>query len=240
LDPETVVALLNDYLSSMTEIILEEAGTVDKFEGDAIMAFWGAPLDQEDQALRACRAALRQRAALSILNQRFAGLNLPPLAMRVGLHTGEAIVGNLGSARRFDYTAIGDTVNLASRLEGLNKFYGTTIMASEATVAECGKAVGFRELDLVAVKGRETPVRVFEVLALKEDLTPDGEARSREFTQALDHYRRGDIPDAGAGFTALLEKFPDDGPARAFLERCRTLQKDPTLPRDPVFHPDSK
>lgn len=240
LDPETVVALLNDYLSSMTEIILEEAGTVDKFEGDAIMAFWGAPLDQEDQALRACRAALHQRAALSGLNQRFAGLNLPPLAMRVGLHTGEAIVGNLGSARRFDYTVIGDTVNLASRLEGLNKFYGTTIMASEATVAECGEAVAFRELDLVAVKGRETPVRVFEVLALKEDLTPEGEAGSREFAQALDHYRRGDIPDAGAAFTALLENFPDDGPARAFLERCRRFQADPTLPRDPVFRPDSK
>ena len=112
-------------------------------------------------------------------------------------------------------------------------------MASEATVSECGEAVAFRELDLVAVKGRETPVRVFEVLALKEDLTPEGEARSREFTQALDHYRRGDIPDAGVGFTALLEKFPEDDPP-VLLERCRTLQEDPTLPRDPVFHPDSK
>jgi hypothetical protein len=100
--------------------------------------------------------------------------------------------------------------------------------------------VAFRELDLVAVKGRETPVRVFEVLALKEDLTPEGEAGSREFAQALDRYRRGDIPDAGAAFTALLENFPDDGPARAFLERCRRFQADPTLPRDPVFRPDSK
>ena len=131
LDAETVVALLNDYLSAMTEIILEEEGTVDKFEGDAIMALWGAPLDQEDQALRACRAALRQRAALADLNRRFAGLKLPPLSMRIGLNTGEAIVGNLGSAKRFDYTVIGDTVNLASRLEGLNKFYQTAIMASE-------------------------------------------------------------------------------------------------------------
>ena len=136
LDAETVVSLLNDYLSAMTEIILEEEGTVDKFEGDAIMALWGAPLDQDDQALRACRAALLQRDALESLNRRFAGLKLPPLAMRIGLNTGEAIVGNLGSAKRFDYTVIGDTVNLASRLEGLNKFYGTTIMATEATV--CG------------------------------------------------------------------------------------------------------
>ena len=240
LDAETVVALLNDYLSAMTEIILEEEGTVDKFEGDAIMALWGAPLDQEDQALRACRAALRQRAALADLNRRFAGMKLPPLAMRIGLNTGEAIVGNLGSAKRFDYTVIGDTVNLASRLEGLNKFYQTAIMASEATVAGCSEAVAFRELDLVAVKGKEKPVRVFEVVALKDDLPPELEARNREFAQALELYRQGDFSAAEAGFTALLEKFPEDGPAKTFLGRCRRFRDDPTLPRDPVFRPDSK
>ncbi len=240
LDAETVVALLNDYLSAMTEIILEEEGTVDKFEGDAIMALWGAPLDQGDQAVRACRAALRQRAALADLNRRFAGLQLPPLSMRIGLNTGEAIVGNLGSAKRFDYTVIGDTVNLASRLEGLNKFYQTAIMASETTVAGCNEAVAFRELDLVAVKGKEKPVRVFEVVALKRDLTPELETRNREFAQALELYRQGDFPAAAAGFTALLEKFPADGPAETFLGRCWRFQDDPTLPRDPVFRPDSK
>jgi adenylate cyclase len=240
LDAETVVALLNDYLSAMTEIILDEEGTVDKFEGDAIMALWGAPLDQEDQARRACRAALLQRDALEGLNRRFAGLNLPSLSMRIGLHTGEAIVGNLGSTKRFDYTVIGDTVNLAARLEGLNKFYGTAIMASEATVAECHETVAFRELDLVAVKGRETAVRVFEVVALKQELTPEAAALGDEFARALDLYRRGDFAGAGAGFAALLEKFPGDGPARAFLDRCRRYQDDPTLPRDPVFRPDSK
>ncbi len=240
LDAETVVALLNDYLSAMTEIILEEEGTVDKFEGDAIMALWGAPLDQEDQALRACRAALRQRAALADLNRRLTRLKLPPLSMRIGLNTGEAIVGNLGSAKRFDYTVIGDTVNLASRLEGLNKFYQTAVMASETTAAECSEAVAFRELDLVAVKGRETPVRVFEVVALKPDLTVELETRNHEFAQALELYRQGDFPAAAAGFAALLEKFPADGPAETFLGRCRRFQDDPTLPRDPVFRPDSK
>jgi adenylate cyclase len=240
LDAETVVTLLNDYLSAMTEIILEEEGTVDKFEGDAIMALWGAPLDQGDQAVRACRAALRQQAALAELNQRFAGLQLPPLAMRIGLNTGEAIVGNLGSAKRFDYTVIGDTVNLASRLEGLNKFYKTTIMASEETALDCNNVVAFRELDLVAVKGKEKPVRVFEVVALKDDLPPELEARNREFAQALELYRQGDYPGAKAGFTALLEKFPEDGPAQTFLGRCRRFHDDPTLPRDPVFRPDSK
>jgi adenylate cyclase len=173
LTPEAVVALLNDYLSRMTEIILEEEGTVDKFEGDAIMAFWGAPLDQEDQARRACRAALRQQAALADLNRSFAEQNLPTLSLRIGLHTGEAVVGNLGSQKRFDYTAIGDTVNLASRLEGLNKFYRNAVMASDTTVQECGDALEFRELDRVAVKGRETPVAVYQVWTLKGELTPD-------------------------------------------------------------------
>jgi adenylate cyclase len=240
LEAEAVVALLNDYLSSMTEIILSEAGTVDKFEGDAIMAFWGAPLDQEDQALRACRAALGQVAALASLNERLADLKLPPLKMRIGLNTGEAIVGNLGSSKRFDYTVIGDTVNLASRLEGLNKFYGTTIMASEATAAACGEAVEFRELDLVAVKGRETPVRVLEVLALKGELDPEMAARRQEFARGLELYRGGDFPGARGSFTTVLEGAPEDGPARTFLDRGQRFLDDPTLPRDPVFRPDSK
>jgi adenylate cyclase len=240
LAPETVVGLLNDYLSAMTEIILEEGGAVDKFEGDAIMAFWGAPLEQPDQAVRACRAALQQQAALVDLNQRFAHLGLPPLAMRIGLHTGEAIVGNLGSQKRFDYTVIGDTVNLASRLEGLNKFYGTTIMASEVTAAECGGAVEFRELDLVAVKGRETPVKVLEVLALRGEAAPEDARLQGEFARGLELYRQGQFPEAAARFQAALDLSPADGPSRTFLERCRRFQDDPTLPLEPVFRPDSK
>ena len=240
LDAETVVSLLNDYLSAMTEIILEEEGTVDKFEGDAIMALWGAPLDQEDQALRACRAALLQRDALEGLNRRFAGLKLPPLSMRIGLNTGDAIVGNLGSARRFDYTVIGDTVNLASRLEGLNKFYGTIIMASEATMAACGAGVEFRELDLVAVKGKEKPVRVFEVMALKGELSPAAASRRQAFAQGLDLYRQGNFHGAVACLSTVLETDPEDGPALTFMNRCRRFLDDPTLPRDPVFRPDSK
>ncbi|MCX5889667.1 MAG: adenylate/guanylate cyclase domain-containing protein [Deltaproteobacteria bacterium] len=190
--------------------------------------------------MRACRAALLQRDALESLNRRFAGMKLPPLSMRIGLNTGDAIVGNLGSAKRFDYTVIGDTVNLASRLEGLNKFYKTAIMASEATAMECSEAVAFRELDLVAVKGKEKPVRVFEVVALQEDLPPELAARNREFARALELYRQGDLAEAAAGFAALLEKFPHDGPTETFLGRCRRFRDDPTLPRDPVFRPDSK
>ncbi len=241
LSPETVVGLLNDYLSAMTEIILDEEGTVDKFEGDAIMAFWGAPLDQPDQAARACRAALRQQAALKDLNRQFAGLNLPPLSMRIGLNTGDAIVGNLGSAKRFDYTVIGDTVNLASRLEGVNKFYGSHIMASEATAAECTGAVEFRELDLVAVKGKEQAIRVFEVLGLMGELEPEVIRRRQDFAQALELYRQRRFPEAGAAFEAILTENPEDGPARIYRDRCRRFQETPPpADWDTVFRPEGK
>jgi len=241
LSAETVVSLLNDYLSAMTEIILEEEGTVDKFEGDAIMAFWGAPLDQADQAARACRAALRQQAALQDLNRQFADLNLPPLSMRIGLNTGDAIVGNLGSAKRFDYTVIGDTVNLASRLEGVNKFYGSYVMASEATAAECTGSVEFRELDLVAVKGKEQAIRVFEVLGLTGGLEPEVISRRQDFAQALELYRQGRFPEAQAGFEAILTENPKDGPARVYRDRCRKfMEAPPPAGWDTVFRPEGK
>jgi adenylate cyclase len=241
MDPETVVALLNDYLSRMTEIILSEEGTVDKFEGDAIMAFWGAPLDQEDQAVLACRAALRQAGALKELNRDFADRGLPRLNLRMGLHSGEAIVGNLGSLKRFDYTAIGDTVNLASRLEGLNKFYGTAIMASEATVSECRGLVEFRELDWVAVKGRATPVTVYEVLGLKGELTPEQAGAREEFARGLQLFREGAFGPAAAAFAAALNHLPEDPPSQMFKDLCQKYQESPPPPDwDSVFRPDQK
>ncbi len=230
LSPEEVVSLLNDYLSRMTDIILEEEGTVDKFEGDAIMAFWGAPLAQEDQGLRACRAALRQQAALGELNQRFADMGLPPLATRIGLHSGDAVVGNLGSQKRFDYTVIGDTVNLASRLEGLNKFYGTSILASETTVAACGDGVEFREVDWVAVKGKETPVAVYQPLGLKGVLAPEEAPGNKEFAQALELYRQGEFSEAATLFQNILAKYPDDGPAQGFPGALPEIAGQPSAP----------
>ncbi len=241
LGAEEVVALLNDYLSRMTDIILDEEGTVDKFEGDAIMAFWGAPLPQEDQALRACRAALRQQAALAELNQHFEKMGLPRLGMRIGMHTGDAIVGNLGSEKRFDYTAIGDTVNLASRLEGLNKFYGTFIMASETTRAECGDGVVFREMDRVAVKGKVKPVGVFQPLGLAGDLPPAAIELANDFAGALELYRQEKFPEAAALFQAILVKHPGDSPSQVFLKRCQAYQESPPPPDwQGVFRPDSK
>ncbi len=241
LQPEAVVTLLNEYLSRMTEIILEEMGTVDKFEGDAIMAFWGAPLDQEDQAVRACRTALRQQAALADLNRHLSGQSLPQLSMRIGLHTGEAIVGNLGSQSRFDYTVIGDSVNLAARLEGLNKFYGTGILASEATVAESSNGIEFWELDRVAVKGREAPVTIFTVLALQGELSPAQAAAREEFSRGLELFRERRFEEAGRHFLNASEHWPGAAPAKIFFERCRAFKATPPPPAwDAVFRPDKK
>jgi adenylate cyclase len=241
LQPEVVVQLLNEYLSAMTEIILEEQGTVDKYEGDAIMAFWGAPLPLEDQALRACRAALRQQAALHSLNRHFQAKGWPRLHCRIGLHTGEAVVGNLGSRKRFDYTVIGDTVNLASRLEGLNKFYGTAIMASETTVQECQGAIEFQELDWVAVKGRETPVGVFTALAFRGELDVSRDQARKAFTAGLALYRQRRFDQAVQAFQEALGHWPEFAPCREFLRRCHEWQETPPLEDwDAVFRPDKK
>jgi len=214
---------------------------VDKYEGDAIMAFWGAPLPLEDHAVRACRAALRQQAALHDLNRQFQEKGWPQLQCRIGLHTGEAVVGNLGSRKRFDYTVIGDTVNLASRLEGLNKFYGTFIMASETTVQECHGAIEFQELDWVAVKGRETPVGVYQALALPGELTLSQEQARKIFAEGLALYRQARFDQALQAFQLTLERWPGYGPCLEFLQRCQEWQTTFTPAEwDAVFRPDKK
>jgi len=241
LAPEAVVALLNEYLSRMTEIILEEEGVVDKFEGDAIMAFWGAPLEQPDQAVRACRAALRQQKALREFNAALAHQGLPPLAMRIGINTGEAVVGNLGSHRRFDYTVIGDAVNLAARLEGLNKYYDTAILVSEETAAAVGRALELLEVDLVAVKGRERPVRVFQVLAPAGELPPGVAAAREAYHQGLAAYRARRFEEAARHFARALELMWEGNPARALLARCQGFLAAPPPPEwDGVFRPEGK
>ena len=156
LTPEEVVTLLNRYLTAMTDIILASGGLIDKYEGDAIMAFWGAPVLQEDHAARACLAALDNQSRLTELRQEFTRMGLPPVYARIGINTGEMIIGNMGSSQRFDFTVIGDSVNLASRLEGAGKEYGTSIPISEETYRQAQDRVEVRELDLLQVKGKET------------------------------------------------------------------------------------
>ncbi|HNN75929.1 MAG TPA: adenylate/guanylate cyclase domain-containing protein [Leptospiraceae bacterium] len=169
LGPEELVNLLNEYLSEMTELIIEYRGTIDKYMGDAIMAFWGAPAKNDDHAYYACVASLAQYHALQSLQKRWSERNIPVLDIGIGINTGMAVVGNMGSSRRMDYTLMGDTVNLGSRLEGATKNYGVKIIISEFTYERVKDRVYARELDLVRVKGKLEPVRIYELMALKND-----------------------------------------------------------------------
>lgn len=166
LGPEDLVKLLNEYLSAMTDIIIEYKGTIDKYMGDAIMAFWGAPVPLEDHAYYSCVAALAQIEHLKVLQQKWAERNVPVIDIGCGLNSGPAVVGNMGSSHRMEYTCMGDTINLGSRLEGSNKMYGTNIIISEYTYEKVKDRVVARELDLVRVKGKTQPVRIYELIGI--------------------------------------------------------------------------
>ncbi|MEM7180037.1 MAG: adenylate/guanylate cyclase domain-containing protein [Spirochaetota bacterium] len=167
LSPEELVQFLNEYLSEMTEIVIQYKGTIDKYMGDAIMAFWGAPIELEDHAYYACIAALAQLEALVKMQEEWKKQNRPIIDIGIGLNTGKAVVGNMGSSHRMEYTCMGDTINLGSRLEGSNKMYGTNIIISEYTYEKVKDRVFARELDLVRVKGKNQPVRIYELMGLK-------------------------------------------------------------------------
>ena len=176
LEPEAMVKLINEFLSEMSDIILSQGGTIDKYEGDLIMAFFGAPLPQADHGARACRAALQMQERMAELREQWKSLGLPELRVRIGLHSGPAVVGNMGSKIRSNYTAMGDTVNLASRLEGTNKQFGTYILISATTCEQAGDAeFNYRRLGEVQVKGKSKPTEVYELLAITHN-PPQGRA----------------------------------------------------------------
>ena len=183
--PEGLVTLLNEFLDEMTRIVLKYEGTLDKYEGDAIMAFWGAPLPQNDHALRTCLAALEMQKRLELLRPKWVKEGKPPLSVRMGINTGIVIVGNMGGKDRFDYTVIGDSVNLASRLEGANKQYKSNIMISDFTYTHIKNKVIVRELDLIQVKGKTEPVKVYELLGTADMGMTENQK------QALEMYHEG-------------------------------------------------
>jgi len=168
LEPEELVHLLNDYLTEMTSIIIKSQGLVDKFMGDAIMAFWGAPLDQPDHAEMACLSSLEMMDKLRELQKKWKKEGIPSFDIGIGINSGDAIVGNMGSSNRFDYTAMGDNVNLASRLEDLNKTYGTNIIISENTYKIVKDKFKTKKLDTVKVKGKEKSIVIYELLSRKD------------------------------------------------------------------------
>ncbi len=225
LGPRQVTTLLNTYLSDMASIIFEEQGTLDKYEGDAIIAFWNAPLDQPDHVQLACRTAMRCQRRVQERDAVYRELSGGrPLRMRVGLHTGPVIVGNMGSAERFDYSMLGDAANLASRLEGANKQLGTRLMVSEDTWRLLGDQLPGRDLGRITVVGRDEPLRVYELLAEGDASSP----RCVEFALAMNEAIAGRIDAA----LARLDRLPDDPAAKALAEYLRTV----TGPWDGVRH----
>ncbi len=216
LSPEQLVQALNEYLYPMTEIVLEEKGTLDKYIGDAVMAIYNAPLDVAAHAAHACRTALKMMAKLADINRTFMARNIQPIDIGIGINTGDAVVGNMGAAIRFDYTAIGDNVNLASRLEGLNKIYGTHIIVSESTRVLVKENLPFRLIDLVVVKGKQQPVPIYELM-ISENST-----LMTRFAEALALYREGCFPAALPLFEELTASWQDPV-SRMYIERCHDL-----------------
>ncbi len=226
LGPEKLVAFLNEYLTEMTNIILKNNGLVDKYIGDAIMAFWGAPLDEKHREYLACKTCLEMVDKLHELRKGWK--HLPHIDIGIGVNEGECVVGNIGSHERFDYTAIGDSVNLASRLEGLNKQYGTNSIVSESVYEKVNNNFIFRELDYVKVKGKKKPVQIYELIGTKVD---DKKKRDIEiFENGFKKYLAEDFDGALKEFSKLTDKA-----SQVFVERCKVLKENPPKEWDGSF-----
>jgi adenylate cyclase len=239
--PERVVALLNEYFDAVCAIVLDGGGTVNELRGDGILAFWGAPVALGDHAARGCEAALRCRDRLARLDAEWTARGFAPRSFRIGLHSGEVVVGEIGTRERAKYGAVGDAVNLASRLEVANKTYGTNILISEATRERAGPGFATREIDRVRVAGRDAPVRIYELVGLAAELPEALRERHRRYEAALALYRAGDFAAATAALRELAAEAPGDGPARELLARAERLRATPPAPAwDGVHELDSK
>jgi len=234
--PEEVVTLLNRYLDLETEIILANHGDVDKFVGDEVMAFFDGP----NKELNACRAALQIRRAMYEEKALRQERGLPAVEIGIGIHTGRVVFGSVGARDRRDFTSIGDPVNLAARLEGANKFYGSKSLVSEAIQAKVAGHFLCRELDAIAVKGKTTSVKIFELLQETEAQTPQAVTLAREFRRGLEAYRGRRWADAEAVFQSLVNEY-HDAPAGVFLDRVREFRANPPpADWDGVYRTDAK
>jgi adenylate cyclase len=226
LAPPELVRLLNEYLSAMTQVVLDDEGLLDKYIGDAIMAVYGAPITMSDHAYRACHTAVSMLERLRALRADWRARGFPAIDIGVGIHTGPMVVGNMGSDLRFDYTVMGDAVNLGSRLEGATKTYGTRIIVSESTWSQVSDRIATRELDVVRVQGKATPVRIFEVVGFPP--LPAAQAQLiQQFERGLQAYRARQWQAARQCFEQVLARHADDRPSRLYLQRCAAFERTP-------------
>ncbi len=226
LTPEELVHLLNEYLTAMTDIVFKYDGLLDKYMGDAIMAVFGAPLDQPDHPKRACMTAIRMMEELKKLQKKWSDEERPVLDIGIGVNSGDMVVGNMGSEMRFDYTVMGDSVNLGSRLEGINKEYGTNIVISEFTYESVKDTLFCRELDSVRVKGKTLPVKIYELLGERKDSEKLSGFVSA-FEEGLVHYRQYQWDEAMSCFKKAIEIRDGDPPSELYIKRCDRLKQNP-------------
>ncbi|MCH2285246.1 MAG: CHASE2 domain-containing protein, partial [SAR324 cluster bacterium] len=227
LTPEELVQLLNEYLTAMCGIISSHHGTIDKFEGDAIIAFWGAPLVLPEHATVACYAAIEMQQRNEEMRQMLREQNRPLLYTRMGLNSGPVVVGNMGSADRMDYTMMGDVVNLAARLEGANKFYKTFTMISGSTYELAKDDIDSRQLDIIRVVGKKEPVHVYEVLARKNETGSEMSGVVEQYLKGLKLYQDRNFADAVKEFKKVLDIDPEDGPSLTYVKRCGVFLETP-------------
>ncbi len=228
LNPEKLVEALGEYLGEMSDIIKKNKGTLDKYIGDAIMAFWGAPKECPDHAYLACKAAIENQEMLKQLREsRWLKENKPLFKSRIGLNTGELIVGNMGSKKRLNYTVIGDTVNLSSRLESINKYYNTEIMCGESTYKIIKDKIVTRKLDIVAVKGKKQGVGIYEIIGFKNQIDPKMESFISKYEEGLENYFNRSFKSAVKLFRESLSILNNDYPAKILTKRCETFLHEP-------------
>ena len=243
LDPTDLVKLLNLYLTEMSNTVMDLRGTIDKYEGDAIICFFGAPMEYPEHAAKALEAAVKMKKLEAALNDQFLRDKITPnpLLTRIGINTGDMVVGNMGTARKMDYTIMGNAVNLAARLEGVNKQYGTWVLTSEYTQTAAGDGFLFRKLDRVRVVGINTPVRLFEVVDQKNESSAQTREAVEIFHSGIDYFETKDWERAKKSFNQVLKILPEDGPAVTFLKRTETyIQTPPPDNWDGVFNLTSK
>jgi adenylate cyclase len=228
LGAQETVALLNEYFTDMVDIVFAHQGVLDKYMGDMIMAVFGSVLQQADDPDNAVTVGNQMMTGLRELNARLALRGREPIRIGVGISTGQVVAGNIGSPKRLEYTVIGNRVNIAHRLEDANKFYGTSVLICNETYTRMNEPTSVREIDLIRVRGMETPVTIYEVLGHHtEESFPQREDTLGAFTEGLTRYRRREWSTAASSFRDALAANPKDGPSRIYLERCEYFSGKP-------------
>jgi adenylate cyclase len=227
ISPEELVQQLRVYFENVSKAILDNKGTIDKYIGDSVMAFWGAPVQSSNHAEMACRSAVLIQTILHVIFRKWANTGKDPFYTRIGIHTGEVIVGNMGYEERLNYTVLGDSVNLASRLEGVNKLYGTRIIVSQSTWEQCHELFEFRRLDKISVKGRHEGLLIYELYSGKDEIEKPLRKLFSYYEQALEFYLNRNFSDALKHFNTVLKYRPTDGPSKIMVERCQHFQESP-------------